>query len=163
MFEEPENDLFGLVSGISKKQKLQKSRQLTNEFQSWVKNWLNKSGQFKVWRNNNIPSTRHEVVVEEIPAYDAEGKPVIIKTEHVKVHFKKNQKEVSTFDLIGFRIKDGKHVEIEIKTGKDKLDEDQEKHLKALQASGCIAFATSTKEMFFHQIAPFIEEKPLAF
>jgi hypothetical protein len=163
MFEEDyEENLFGL-KGITKKQKLQQSRKLTNEFQTFVKNWLNKTGQFRVWRNNNIPSTRHEVIVEEIPAYDAEGNAVIIKTEHVKVHFKKNQKEVSTFDLIGFRIRDGKHLEIEIKTGKDKLDEDQVKHLKALQASGCISFATANKQMFFEQIRPYIEDKPLAF
>jgi hypothetical protein len=163
MFEEDyEENLFGL-KGITKKQKLQQSRKLTNEFQTFVKNWLNKTGQFRVWRNNNIPSTRHEVIVEEIPAYDAEGNAVIIKTEHVKVHFKKNQKEVSTFDLIGYRIRDGKHVEIEIKKGKDELDEDQEKHLKLLQASGCISFATKDKTMFLHQIAKFIEEKPLAF
>lgn len=161
MFE-TEDNLFDLKP-LDKKQRLQQSRKQTNEFQKWVKDWLNNTRQFKVWRNNNIPSTRHEVVVEEIPAFDKDGNPIIIKTEHVKVHFKKNQKEVSTFDLIGFRKSDGKHVEIEIKTGKDKLDDDQLIHLKALQASGCISFATRDKLMFLEQIKPYVEEKRPAF
>lgn len=156
-------NLFGNSAELSKKERLQKSRKLTNEFQKYVKDWLNKTGQFKVWRNNNIPSTRHEVIVEEIHAFDAEGNPVIIRTEHVKVNFKKNQKEVSTFDLIGFRIKDGKHLEIEIKTGKDRLDDEQKKHMNHLRASGCISFAVGDKNTFLTVIAPFVEEKPLAF
>lgn len=156
-------DLFGSQKELSRQDKLRASRKLTNTFQTWVKDWLNDSRQFKVWRNNNIPSTRHEAVIEFIDAFNEHGQPVRIKTETVKVHFKKNQKEVSTLDLIGFRIRDGRHVEIEIKTGKDKLDADQQTHLNALQASGCISFATGDKHTFLQQIAPYMEEKKLAF
>lgn len=157
------SDLFGSEKELSRQDKLRASRKLTNAFQSWVKDWLNDSKQFKVWRNNNIPSTRHEAVIEFIDAFNEQGQPVRIRTEHVKVHFKKNQKEVSTFDLIGFRIKDGKHLEIEIKTGKDKIDAGQQEHMNALQASGCISFAASDKFTFLQQIKPYMDEKPLAF
>lgn len=156
-------DLFGIEKQLSRQDKMRKSRKLTNEFQAFVINFLNDTGQFKVWRNNNIPSTRHEVVKEVINAYDKDGNEIEIITEHVKVNFKKNQKTVSTFDLIGYRISDGLHLEIEIKVGKDKLDEDQQSHMNDLQKSGCISFATGSKETFLLQIEKYMVEKALMF
>jgi hypothetical protein len=156
-------DLFGTTKDLSRMDKLRASRKVTNDFQRWVLDYLNSTGDFKVWRNNNIPSTRHQVIKEVIKAFDANGNPIEIVTEHVKVNFKKNQKTVSTFDIIGFRIKDGLHLEIEIKTGKDQLDHEQKLHMNDLQASGCISFATGNKQMFLVQIKPYIEEKPLPF
>lgn len=135
----------------SRADKMRASRKVTNEFQAWVIKYLNDSMQFKAWRNNNIPSTRIEVIKEE-------GKEDV-----TKVHYKKNQKTVSTLDVIGFRISDGKHLEIEIKTGKDKLDKDQLSHLTDLQKSGCISFATGDKHTFMQQITPYMEERKLAF
>lgn len=148
-------DLFETKLELTRHQKLIKSRKITTDLTKKIIDYLNDSGCFKVWRNNNIPSTRHEVVEEIINAFDRLGNPIEIKTEHVKVNFKKNQKTVSTLDLIGYRISDGLHLEIEIKTGKDKLDSDQQSHLNDLQKSKCISFATSNFEAFLIQIQPY--------
>lgn len=157
------DNLFGEVKELSRSDKMRASRKITNKLQSDVIDYLNNSMQFKVWRNNNIPSTRHQVVIEKIPSFDKDGNPIEIITEHVKVNFKKNQKTVSTFDIIGFRLSDGKHLEIEIKSGKDKLDVDQKLHMDHLQASGCISFATGDKASFEIHIKPFMMDKKLAF
>ncbi len=147
---------------LSKREKLLKSRKVTTDLTKKIIDHLNNSGCFKAWRNNNIPSTRHEVVTEIIHAFDKDGKTIEIKTEHVKVHFKKNQKTVSTLDIIGFRLADGMHLEIEIKTSSDTLDTDQQKHLSDLQRAKCISFATGKFETYLLQIEPYKKYK-LAF
>lgn len=156
-------DLFGSSKELTRAEKMKISRKATTEFSREVINWLNNSGAFKAWRNNNIPSTRHSIERVIIPSFDKDGNAIEIVTEHVKVNFKKNQKTVSTLDLIGYRISDGKHLEIEIKTGKDKLDLDQQSHLNDLQAAGCISFATGDMHTFRQQIKPYLTDKPLAF
>lgn len=156
-------NLFGVTKELTRTEKLRKSRKATNEFQKWVIDWLNDSGQFKVWRNNNIPSTRHQIVTNVIHAFDKEGNPIEIITEHVKVNFKKNQKTVSTFDVIGFRKKDGLHLEIEIKVGKDTLDTDQKDHMNDLHTSKCVSFAVGDKYTFEQQISRWMDAKTLAF
>lgn len=151
------------VKELSRNEKLKKSRKITNDLTRFVIDYLNGTGQYKVWRNNNIPSTRHSVVTEVINAFDGQGNPIEIVTEHVKVNFKKNQKTVSTLDVIGYRLWDGCHTEIEIKTGRDKLDPEQAEHLADLQKSGCISFVVTNEKSFIEQINPFLKSKLLAF
>lgn len=148
-------DLFETKPELTRHQKLVKSRKITTDLTKKIIDYLNNSGCFKVWRNNNIPSTRHEIVEEIIQAFDKDGNPIEIKTQHVKVNFKRSQKTVSTLDIIGFRLVDGLHIEIELKTGKDRLDADQQSHLNDLQKAKCISFATSDFEMFLIQIEPY--------
>lgn len=156
-------DLFGKIKELTRIEKLRASRKATNEFQTWVIKWLNDTGQFKAWRNNNIPSTRHQIVEEVFNVFDKDGNPMQIKTQHVKVNFKKNQKTVSTFDIIGFRKSDGRHLEIEIKKGKDTLDAEQLEHMNDLQDAKAISFATGNKETFLLQIDKFVTQRKLAF
>jgi hypothetical protein len=151
------------VPTLSRNEKLKKSRKVTTDLTRLVIDYLNATRQFKVWRNNSIPSTRHEVVKEVINAFDAQGNPIEIVTEHVKVHFKKNQKTVSTLDIIGVRLWDACHTEIEIKTGKDKLDKEQAEHLADLQKAGCVSFVVTDEQSFLIQIEKFLKPKVLAF
>jgi len=141
-------NLFGAENNkVSRHDKLIKSKKATNEFTAFVIKYLNDSGKFVAWRSNNTPSTRIEVIKEE-------GKEDI-----VKVHFKKNQKTIAVLDVTGYRVSDGKHLQIEIKVGKDTLKPDQKQHLQAMQKAGCISFVTSTKHDFMLQITPFMEQK----
>lgn len=157
-----ENQLTILGKELTRQEKLKKSRKITTDLTRKIIDWLNDTGYFIVWRNNSIPSTRHEVVKETINAFDKDGNPIEILTEYVKVHFKKNQKTISTLDIIGYR-SDNVHTEIEIKTGNDKLDKEQKEHLSNLQKAGCVSFATSDFNSFKEQIKPFLFEKVNAF
>ena len=49
-------------------------------------------------------------------------------------------KKKGVFDVNGFRKSDGKHIEIEIKWGKDKVSDDQKRHFKALESAGAICY-----------------------
>ena len=151
------------VKELSRHEKLKKSRKITTDLTRFVIDYLNATGQFKCWRNNSIPSTRHEVVTDVIKAFDADGNPIEIVTEHVKVHFKRSQKTVSTLDVIGVRLWDACHVEIEIKTGKDKLDPEQAEHLADLQKAGCVSFVVADEQSFLIQIEKYLKPRELAF
>lgn len=157
------NNLFGKEKHLTRSEKMQITRKQTNEFQSWVIDWLNNSGQFKAWRVNNIPSTRLANEKKQLEAETLTGEPITVIATIPVVYHKKNQKQFSIFDVCGFRLSDGKHLEIEIKTKNDTLDKDQKEHMSDLQTTGCISFATGDKHSFLLQIMPYMAEKQLAF
>jgi hypothetical protein len=142
----------------SRADKMRETRKKTNEFQKWVIDYLNNTGQFKVWRNNNIPSTRKSLQKQWMQGTTRSGQIIEVEVLVEKVHFKAHQTDVSTFDVIGFRIWDGRHVEIEVKYGNDKLDVDQKKHLADLQKSDAISFVATGKDLLKKQIDPYMKE-----
>jgi hypothetical protein len=154
-------DLFGSTKELSRADKMRASRKITTDLTKDAIEFLNKSGCFKVWRNNNMPSTRIYKEKEWMDGELEDGSFVRVKVEITKTAFKKGNTKVSTFDIIGFRLSDGMHLEIEVKT-KDKLDEDQAKHLVDLKNAGCISFVISNMFTLKHQIEPFMIRK-LAF
>ena len=89
----------------------------TNDLTKSIVAWLCYNG-FVAWRNNNGA------------VYSVKRKSFLKNPLH------KN----GVFDITGFRKKDGKHLEIAIKTGKDKLSAEQTYHLTELQKANCIAF-----------------------
>lgn len=87
----------------------------TNQTTQAIIRYLNYNG-FVVWRNHNgaVYDPKREV-------------------------FRKNPTSLKgVFDIIGFRESDGKHIEIEVKTGRDKMSEEQLWHLTKLKSSNCI-------------------------
>lgn len=52
------------------------------------------------------------------------------------------------FDIAGFRKSDGRHLEIEIKWGRDKMSDDQIRHLDDLQSAGAICFVARDFDSF---------------
>lgn len=155
-----EEDLFGRPE-LTRQEKLKKSRKITTDLTKDAMDYLNKTGCFKVWRNNNIPSTRIYKEKEWLDGETEDGKTVRVLVEIPKVAFKSKQIKVSTFDIIGFRLIDGMHVEIEVKT-KDQLDDDQKEHLTDLKKASCISFVISDMYTLKVQIEPFLKRK-LAF
>ncbi len=119
------------------------SRAATGALTNSVMNFMNMSG-FKVWRNNNIPSTVQKVQI------NPDG------SKKISQRYKAGMIKVATFDIIGFRKRDGAHVEIEIKRGKDSLSKEQREHLSDLQKSGCISFAVKDFDTFMGQIKPYL-------
>jgi len=101
----------------------------TNATTQAIVRHLNYSG-FVAWRNNNGA------------IYDPTRKS-----------FRKSKTTLKgVFDIVGFRISDGKHLEIEIKTGKDKLSYDQIIHLEKLISAKCIAFVVKTFDDYIEMI-----------
>lgn len=104
----------------------------TNQTTQAIIRYLNYNG-FVVWRNNNGA------------VYDVKRKV-----------FRKNQTSLKgVFDIIGFRQSDGKHIEIEVKTGKDKMSEEQLWHLTKLKASNCICLVVKDYDDFEQQFNKF--------
>lgn len=151
-------DLFGNSKELSRADKMRASRKITTDLTKDAIDHLNKTGLFKVWRNNNMPSTRIYKEKDWMDGETEDGKWIRVKVEVTKTAFKSNQTKVSTFDIIGFRIGDGVHLEIEVKT-KDQLDEDQAKHMVDLKKAGCISFVISDMFTLRHQIEPFLIRK----
>jgi hypothetical protein len=52
------------------------------------------------------------------------------------------------FDICGFRKSDGRHVEVEIKIGKDQPSDFQTKHFHELREAGAIALIARDFDMF---------------
>ncbi len=52
------------------------------------------------------------------------------------------------FDVCGFRKSDGRHLEIEIKWGRDKMSADQLRHLDDLESSGSLCFVARDFDQF---------------
>lgn len=66
--------------------------------------------------------------------------------------FRKNPQILNgVFDIVGFRKSDGKHIEVEIKTGRDKLSPDQLQHLDELKRGKCIFFIVKDFDDFYKQ------------
>lgn len=147
----------------NRKAKLQASRKQTTDLTRWCINYMNDTGEFKVWRNNNIPSTRTEIITRKDKVEIGPGIFQEVDVKDVKHHFKKNQKEVSTLDIIGYRISDGLHLELDVKRAKDTLDKDQASHMQAMQKAGCISFSITDKETFKVQIKQYMKPRTLAF
>lgn len=153
---------------LTRQEKIKKSRKITNDLTTWAIKYMNDSGQFKMNRSNNIPSTRVEVKQEIIHAFDQLGHPIEIITNHVLHHFKSNQKQFAILDISGFTLPyngsvGGIHVELEVKTGKDTLKPDQIERIQSIRSAGGISFVFSDKETFLMQIKQHMKAKPLAF
>lgn len=57
-----------------------------------------------------------------------------------QVYRKNPTQKKGVFDICGFRKSDGRHLEIEIKWGRDKMSADQLRHLDDLEKSGAIVY-----------------------
>ena len=55
-------------------------------------------------------------------------------------------------DVIGFRKSDGRHIEVEVKYGKDKESIFQEMHQEELKKSHCIAIVARSFDQFENEI-----------
>lgn len=163
-------DLFGNTKELSRSEKAKKSRKVTSDLTRWAIDFLNDSQQFQVNRSNNFPSpriTKSKTVFEYI---DQEGNPQKFEYDEVSIHFKKGNIKESILDISGFVLPyngndslAGKHIEIEVKTGKDSLSEGQIKRIEDIKKAGGISFMFDSKDSFMHQIRPFMVEKKLAF
>lgn len=132
--------------------KLKKAKKKTGDLTAETIKLLNLTG-FVAWRNNNIPSTYMIVKKDEEGnvMFYPNGEPIL------EQRYKKNNVKKGTFDIIGFRKSDGRHLEIEIKVGKDKLSPEQSEHLKDLRAAEAIAFIVSSIDTLLIQIKPFTD------
>lgn len=148
---ESQSTLFKTPKQLTKREKLVKSRKKTTDLTKEIIQWLNDSEQFIAWRQNNIPSTRTEIIIKP------DG------TKDTKFHFKKNNVTFKLLDIAAVHIETGKYCEFELKTGTDKLSEGQKERLQSLKKANAICFAFYDKETFMHQIKPFIRERKPAF
>ncbi len=146
-----QSTLFKTTKQLSPKEKLIKSRKATTDLTKEIIQWLNDSGQFIAWRQNNIPSTRTEVIIKP------DG------TKDTKFHFKKNNVTFKLLDIAAIQIETGIYCEFELKKGADKLSEGQKERIRSLKAANAICFAFYDKETFMHQIKPFVREREPAF
>lgn len=145
--------LFGdqITAKEARNAKTKRSRQATNDFQKWCVDYLNDSREFEVHRQNNIPSTITEIKIL------SDG------TTETKTFHRANTIKKTVLDIGGFRLSDGRHLEIEVKTGKDTLSKDQKERLALLQKAGAISFVASDRETFKLQIEKYMVPKKLAF
>lgn len=65
-----------------------------------------------------------------------------------QIYRKNPQKKKGVFDICGFRIQDGRHLEIEIKVGKDRLSDYQKRHLADLEKAGALCFVARNFDEF---------------
>lgn len=161
------------IKEYSRAEKMRIARDLTNKLTREAINYLNSTGQFKVHRQNNIPSTRLANEDKEI-----EGKLIVngVVTDQVVkvmanipvVYHKKGQKEVALLDIAGFSLPigddpGGLHVELEVKRGSDTLKDDQAERIKEVTKSGGISFVFTSMEDLKIKIKPFLRQRPPAF
>ena len=94
--------------------------------------YLNMSG-FVVWRNNTVG------------IWDAK-----------KQIYRKNKAEKKGIsDIIGFRKSDGKHIDVEVKAGSDKMSVHQLLHHDQLKTGHCISIVAKNFDQFLTEIKPF--------
>lgn len=172
-------DLFETKPELTRHQKLLKSKQHTAELTKWAIDFLNNSGQFQVNRSNNFPSPRITRGKATFKYFSILGN-VETKTDHwaeitfeyddVDIHFKKGNIKETILDISGFVLPYNgndkwvsKHIELEVKTGKDSLSDGQIKRISDINKSGGISFHFSNKETFLLQIKKFMVERKLAF
>lgn len=102
----------------------------TNDLTQSILRILNASGEYKAWRNNNGA------------LYDVKRATYRKNPTHLK----------GVFDIVGFSTNKsktpGRHLEIEIKTGKDKMSAYQDEHKTDLLNAVCIAFIVGSLEDF---------------
>lgn len=101
----------------------------TNDLTKAIILYLNYNG-FRAWRNNSVG------------IYDP-----------TKGIYRKNKGQLNGIgDVIGFRKSDGKHIEVEVKTGSDKLSPDQLIHINELKTGHCIQLVANTFDQFESEI-----------
>lgn len=115
---EPEAPKY--IQTVGRQKRVKKDKPLakndTNGLTKAVEKLLNMKG-FNVWRNNNTA------------VYDS------------KIHrFRKMSTRKGISDIIGHHKKTGRAIYVEIKTGSDKLSDDQRTFLIEALQNGCIAF-----------------------
>ena len=93
----------------------------TNSTTKSIITYLNLNG-FVVWRNNN-------------GSVYSKKRGCFLKNPNHKL---------GIGDIIGFRKSDGKYIEVEVKTGNDKLSQDQINHINELKAGNCISIVAKT-------------------
>lgn len=64
------------------------------------------------------------------------------------VYRKNPTQKRGVFDVCGFRESDGKHIEIEIKWGRDKMSEFQKLHFERLEKAGAICYVARDLDEF---------------
>jgi hypothetical protein len=98
----------------------------TNDLTQAILKYLNYSGKFKAWRNNNNA------------VYDTK-----------KQIFRKNPTtKLGVGDIIFIRKKDGLYGECEIKTGKDILSEEQKNHIREIIEAHCMSLVVHSFDEF---------------
>lgn len=164
------DNLFGPEKDLSRSDKMRISRKVTTDLTKKVIDFLNDSQQFQVHRSNNFPSPRITKVKTEFKYIDHSGNAQVFEYEDVKIHFKKYNIKEAILDISGFVLPyngnddiAGHHVEIEVKTKKDTLSDEQIKRIADVKGAGGISFVFDTFETFMIQIKPYMKEKLYAF
>lgn len=70
----------------------------------------------------------------------------------IKQYRKNKAKKLGVFDICGFRKSDGKHIEVEVKWGRDKMSIHQKLHLDDLQKSGALCYIANHFDEFVEWI-----------
>jgi len=146
---------------LSKADKLKKAKKITADLTNFAIDYLNNSGIFMVHRSNNTPSTRISKQEKVFKAFDENGNPIEFKYMDVSINFKKGNIKDTILDISGIR-NDGVHIELEVKTGKDTLSDNQIERIRLLKSFKGISFAFKDKETFLLQIGPYMKRE-LAF
>tara|TARA_R110000796_G_scaffold96178_1_gene201759 strand:+ start:3344 stop:3739 length:396 start_codon:yes stop_codon:yes gene_type:complete len=66
----------------------------------------------------------------------------------LKIYRKNRHHKHGVFDICGFEKKGGRHVEIEIKIGRDKMSDDQRRHFVDLSEAGALVFVARDFDSF---------------
>lgn len=155
---------------LTRQQKLIKSKKNTSDLTRWAIDFLNDSGQFQVHRSNNFPSQRITREKKRFAYLDENHIQCFFEFEEVKIMFKKGNIKDTILDISGFVLPyngndqwASRHIELEVKTGKDSLSDGQIKRIEDICAAGGISFAFNSKEMFLHRIKMYMVDRKLAF
>lgn len=148
---------------LSRSEKMLASRKSTTDFTKEAIKWLNDTGQLICHRSNNHPGHRLSREKKEFKAFDEFGLPIVFEYEKVEIYFKSNNIKETILDISGFRISDGLHLEIEVKTKKDTLSQGQKDRIETIKKAGGISFVIDSMETLKLQIQPYLIERKLAF
>lgn len=162
------SNLFNLKEH-TRSEKMKVSRGATTDLTREAIDWLNNTQQFHVNRSNNFPSPRITKTKAVFKYQDSNDDEQTFEYDDVKIHFKKNNIKEAILDISGFVLPYnsnryyGRHLEIEVKTGKDSLSEEQILRIATIKAAGGISFVFDSMETLKIQIKPFMVEKKMAF
>jgi hypothetical protein len=152
-------DLFGSSKQLSRSEKMKISRKATTDLTFQIIKWLNDSGQFRVHRSNNFPGQRIVRKKMVYSCFNSKGEPVDFEYDSVEIFFKANNIKETILDISGFILPyngnvnlAGKHLEIEVKTGKDSLSDGQIQRINDVSAAGGVSFVFDSMETFLIQI-----------
>ena len=65
------------------------------------------------------------------------------------IYRKNPTRKNGVFDICGFRESDGRHLEIEVKFGRDKMSAEQSRHLEELKKAGALCYVSKDLDGFF--------------